>query len=121
MDTLEREVRRAERSNHVFALLLLDLGELKAINDKQGHLLGNRALKRLSEVINIKTAESPLLPCFRSPFFVSGVSGRTAAASAGLVLALLREAKGRKRWPECRACAFFSGSIDFIDLHRNAA
>ena len=51
MDTLEREVRRAERSNHVFALLLLDLDELKAINDKYGHLVGNRALKRLSDVI----------------------------------------------------------------------
>ena len=51
MDTLEREVRRAERSNHVFALLLLDLDDLKAINDKHGHLVGNRALKRLSEVI----------------------------------------------------------------------
>lgn len=51
MDTLEREVRRAERSNHGFALLLLDLDELKAINDKYGHLVGNRALKRLSEVI----------------------------------------------------------------------
>ncbi len=51
MDTLEREVRRAERSSHVFALLLLDLDELKAINDKYGHLVGNRALKRLSEII----------------------------------------------------------------------
>jgi diguanylate cyclase (GGDEF)-like protein/PAS domain S-box-containing protein len=51
MDTLEREVRRAERSNHVFALLLLDLDELKAINDKHGHLAGNRALKRLSQAI----------------------------------------------------------------------
>jgi len=51
MDTLEREVRRAERSSHVFALLLLDLDELKAINDKYGHLAGNRALRRLSEII----------------------------------------------------------------------
>jgi diguanylate cyclase (GGDEF)-like protein/PAS domain S-box-containing protein len=51
MDTLEREVRRAERSNRVFALLLLDMDELKAINDKYGHLVGNRALKRLSEII----------------------------------------------------------------------
>jgi diguanylate cyclase (GGDEF)-like protein/PAS domain S-box-containing protein len=51
MDTLEREVRRAERSKHVFALLLLDMDELKAINDKYGHLVGNRALKRLSEII----------------------------------------------------------------------
>jgi diguanylate cyclase (GGDEF)-like protein/PAS domain S-box-containing protein len=51
VDTLEREVRRAERSNHSFALLLLDLDELKAINDKYGHLAGNRALKKLSGVI----------------------------------------------------------------------
>src|SRR6266436_6920579 len=51
MDTLEREVRRAERSGHVFALLLLDLDDLKAINDQHGHLVGNRALKRLSDVI----------------------------------------------------------------------
>jgi len=51
MDTLEREVRRAERSSHVFALLLLDLDELKVINDKYGHLAGNRALRRLSEII----------------------------------------------------------------------
>ena len=51
VDTLEREVRRAERSSHSFAVLLLDLDDLKAINDKYGHLAGNRALRRLSEVI----------------------------------------------------------------------
>lgn len=51
IDTLEREVRRAERSKHSFALLLLDLDGLKAINDKYGHLAGNRAIKRLSDVI----------------------------------------------------------------------
>ena len=51
VDTLEREVRRAERIKHSFAVLLLDLDDLKAINDKYGHLAGNRALKRLSEVI----------------------------------------------------------------------
>ena len=51
IDTMEREVRRAERSKHSFALLLLDLDGLKAVNDKYGHLVGNRALKRLSEAI----------------------------------------------------------------------
>jgi diguanylate cyclase (GGDEF)-like protein/PAS domain S-box-containing protein len=51
VDTLEREVRRAERIKHSFAVLLLDLDDLKAINDKYGHLAGNRALKRLSEII----------------------------------------------------------------------
>src|ERR1700737_252444 len=60
MDTLETEVRRAKRSKHLFALLLLDLDELKAINDKYGHLVGNRALKRLSEVIKDQSRATDL-------------------------------------------------------------
>ncbi|MFI5056791.1 MAG: diguanylate cyclase [Candidatus Acidiferrales bacterium] len=52
LDTLEREVRRADRSQHSFAVLLLDLDELKRINDRLGHLAGNRALKRLAAVMN---------------------------------------------------------------------
>lgn len=60
MDTLEREVRRAERSNHGFALLLLDLDELKIINDKFGHLAGNRALKRLSGIIKEQSRATDL-------------------------------------------------------------
>src|SRR5260370_38779739 len=47
MDRLEREVHRAERSNHSFTLLLLDLNGLKRINDLQGHLAGHRAFERL--------------------------------------------------------------------------
>jgi len=52
MDRLERDVHRAERNNHSFTLLLLDLDGLKRINDLQGHLAGNRALKRLAAVMN---------------------------------------------------------------------
>jgi diguanylate cyclase (GGDEF)-like protein/PAS domain S-box-containing protein len=48
MDTLERELRRAERGRHSFTVLLLDLDDLKRINDRLGHLTGNRALKRLA-------------------------------------------------------------------------
>ena len=51
LEALEREVRRAERANRSFALLLLDLDDLKRINDRWGHLTGNRALRRLAEVM----------------------------------------------------------------------
>ncbi|MGB7280772.1 MAG: sensor domain-containing diguanylate cyclase [Candidatus Acidiferrum sp.] len=51
VDTLERELRRAERSHHSFTVLLLDLDDLKRINDRLGHLAGNKALKRLARVM----------------------------------------------------------------------
>jgi diguanylate cyclase (GGDEF)-like protein/PAS domain S-box-containing protein len=50
-ESLEREVRRAERTRQSFALLLLDLDDLKSINDRFGHLTGNRALNRLALVM----------------------------------------------------------------------
>lgn len=50
-ESLEREVRRADRSRQAFALLLLDLDDLKYINDRFGHLAGNRALNRLAQVM----------------------------------------------------------------------
>ena len=45
------KLRRSERSNRSFAVLLLDLDALKRINDRLGHLAGNRALKRLADVM----------------------------------------------------------------------
>jgi diguanylate cyclase (GGDEF)-like protein/PAS domain S-box-containing protein len=51
MDSLERELRRAERSHNSFTVMLLDLDDLKRINDRFGHLAGNRALKRLADVM----------------------------------------------------------------------
>ena len=50
-DCLEREVRRAGRTGQPFAVLLLDLDDLKTINDRLGHLTGNRALKCLAQVM----------------------------------------------------------------------
>lgn len=50
-ESLEQEVRRSERTRQPFALLLLDLDDLKTINDRLGHLTGNRALNRLARVM----------------------------------------------------------------------
>ncbi|HZC65527.1 MAG TPA: sensor domain-containing diguanylate cyclase [Candidatus Dormibacteraeota bacterium] len=51
METLEREVRRTERNLRQFTVLLVDLDDLKGINDRLGHLAGNRALKRIAAVL----------------------------------------------------------------------
>jgi len=51
MDTVDREIKRADRSRHGFAVLMLDLDDLKVINDRFGHLEGNRALKRVATLL----------------------------------------------------------------------
>ncbi len=51
IEALEREVKRVARTHGTFALLLLDLDGLKQINDRQGHLAGNRALKCLANAM----------------------------------------------------------------------
>jgi diguanylate cyclase (GGDEF)-like protein/PAS domain S-box-containing protein len=48
-DVLQAEIYRSKRTEREFSLLLLDLDGLKAINDRFGHLAGNRALCRLAQ------------------------------------------------------------------------
>jgi diguanylate cyclase (GGDEF)-like protein len=48
---IEREIARSTRSGRGFCLLMMDLDELKAINDRQGHFVGDRILRAVGEVI----------------------------------------------------------------------
>jgi diguanylate cyclase (GGDEF)-like protein len=53
LDILESETERTNRTGRSFALLLLDLDELKKINDNYGHLVGSRAICRLADILRI--------------------------------------------------------------------
>lgn len=50
-EVLQAEICRTKRTEREFTLLLLDLDGLKAINDRFGHLVGNRALCRLAQIL----------------------------------------------------------------------
>jgi len=50
-DVLQAEVERTKRTEREFSLLLLDLDGLKEVNDRFGHLVGNRALCRLAQIM----------------------------------------------------------------------
>jgi diguanylate cyclase (GGDEF)-like protein len=49
---LEREIARSARSGRGFCLLMMDLDELKSINDRLGHFHGDRVLRAVGEVVN---------------------------------------------------------------------
>jgi diguanylate cyclase (GGDEF)-like protein/PAS domain S-box-containing protein len=50
-EVLQAEICRSKRTGREFSLLLLDLDELKQINDHFGHLTGDRALCRLGQIL----------------------------------------------------------------------
>jgi diguanylate cyclase (GGDEF)-like protein/PAS domain S-box-containing protein len=50
-DVLQAEICRSKRTEREFSLLLLDLDGLKAVNDRFGHLTGDRALCRLAQTL----------------------------------------------------------------------
>src|SRR6187397_230486 len=48
---IEREIARSARSGRGFCLLMMDLDELKSINDRVGHFHGDRVLRGVGDVI----------------------------------------------------------------------
>jgi diguanylate cyclase (GGDEF)-like protein/PAS domain S-box-containing protein len=50
-EVLQAEICRSKRTGREFSLLLLDLDELKMINDQFGHVTGDRALCRLGQIL----------------------------------------------------------------------
>jgi len=51
VDVLDLEIKRSNRTNRQFALLFFDMGGLKRINDRHGHMVGSQALCRLADVL----------------------------------------------------------------------
>jgi diguanylate cyclase (GGDEF)-like protein len=50
-EVIASEIQRSGRTERPFALLLMDLDDFKSINDRFGHVTGNRALIRVAEAL----------------------------------------------------------------------
>ena len=48
---LERELARGDRSGRAFCLVMLDLDDLKTINDRSGHHAGDEVLRKVADII----------------------------------------------------------------------
>lgn len=59
---LSEEQARARRYGSTFTVLMLDLDSFKEINDRMGHLAGDRYLQRVGEVIR-ETMRAADIPC----------------------------------------------------------
>lgn len=73
MECAELEFNRFKRYGHHFCCLLIDIDDFKQVNDRYGHLAGDRALKKLAEAVQ---------GCIRN----SDIFGRIGGDEFGILL-----------------------------------
>ncbi|MGB2664265.1 MAG: sensor domain-containing diguanylate cyclase [Candidatus Acidiferrum sp.] len=81
VETLDAEVKRTGRTGRPFAVLVLDLDQLKKINDRYGHLIGSQALCRLADVLRVYCRSIDTAARYGGDEFVVILPETTAAAA----------------------------------------
>jgi diguanylate cyclase (GGDEF)-like protein len=61
METLEREWRRCARSGQPFCVIMIDLDQFKPVNDRHGHLEGDRVLSTVAKALNQEVRQSSVV------------------------------------------------------------
>ncbi len=105
LDHHQRAVEHAARYDEPLSLLLLDVDELKGINDALGHAFGHAALVHVANVLRESKREDDVAARWGGDEFALLMRGADEAAArrqADAILARLREAPARSEGAERR-------------------
>ncbi|MCF8002188.1 MAG: GGDEF domain-containing protein [Halanaerobiales bacterium] len=69
-DVLESEMYRSRRYEHDLSLIMFDLDKFKDINDEYGHLVGDKILIKITEIIKTEIREIDLFARYGGDEFV---------------------------------------------------
>jgi len=83
-DHLPREMKRSERTGEPLCLILIDIDDFKALNDRFGHAVGDAVLRRVADVMQRSIREMDLLARYGGEEFVLLASKTELAGSVAL-------------------------------------
>jgi diguanylate cyclase (GGDEF)-like protein len=67
----EREITAANRSQHALSILVIDLNDFKQINDTYGHIIGDRVLIHIAQVVRRQMRECDVIARYAGDEFVA--------------------------------------------------
>src|SRR5690606_36546184 len=83
-ETLTREIKRVSRTHETLAMLLIDIDDFKALNDRLGHAAGDAVLVRIARILNESVRESDVLARYGGEEFVVLAPGTDLEGAAYL-------------------------------------
>jgi diguanylate cyclase (GGDEF)-like protein len=107
--SLKKELKRANRYDKIFSLLLLDIDNFKNINDSKGHPFGDIVLRKLGAYLKQNCREEDILCRYGGEEFIF-ILPETTGDSALLLAERLRDTIKKKPF-FMKNKIFFSGGI----------
>ncbi len=90
-EDLNAELKRAERHNEVFSMLMLDVDYFKRVNDLKGHPTGDEVLRQVAAVVKEALRQTDIVARYGGEEFAA-ILPRTGKAEASLVAERVRVA-----------------------------
>lgn len=90
-DYIEKELSRAKRYKKHFSVLMIDIDHFKNFNDKNGHLLGDDAIKQTAKLLSDKLRTADVVARYGGEEFVC-LLPETAKDRAAIVAEKIRKA-----------------------------
>ncbi|MDF2953069.1 MAG: PAS domain [Thermodesulfobacterium sp.] len=98
-ERLEEEIRRAERESEIFSLIMIDIDRFKRINDAFGHVVGDKVLVRMTELIKNRIRKTDVICRWGGEEFLI-LLPKTSVSKAVVVAEELRKNLSNMNIPE---------------------
>ncbi|KPK63427.1 hypothetical protein AMJ83_07100 [candidate division WOR_3 bacterium SM23_42] len=91
MDRLTREIKEAVRYDSPLSVMILDLDDFKRVNDTYGHLIGDRVISTIAELIKRHVRSTDIAARYGGDEFCVALPNTTAPGARGLAKKLCEE------------------------------